>query len=174
VTELITDRLQLRRWDEADLDQYAPIVADPRVARYLGGLQDRATAWRQIAIFMGHREMRGWTNSAVIERETGRLIGRAGLYRPEGWPGTEVGWILARSAWGRGYATELGRAIRGHAFGALGIWHLISLIEPANIASIRVAEKIGSTLEGEYELNGTAMLVYGQRAPAATTGSPDR
>src|SRR6185437_13890573 len=98
-----------------DLDEYAPIVADPEVSHYLGAVVDRVTAWRQIAIFIGHRELRGWTSSAVIERATGRLIGRGGLWQPEGWPGLEVGWILARSVWGRGYATELGRAVRDHA-----------------------------------------------------------
>ena len=164
VTELITPRLELRRWQETDLDQYADIVADPEVTRYLGGPQDRATAWRQIAIMIGHREMRGWTSSAVVERATGRLIGRGGLYHPEGWPGTELGWILARDAWGHGYATELARAVRDHAFAVLGIAHLISLIDSGNAASIRVAEKIGSTLEGEHQLNETHHLVYGQSA----------
>jgi RimJ/RimL family protein N-acetyltransferase len=162
MTELITRRLELRRWREDDLDEYAPIIADPEVTRYIGGPLDRATGWRQIAMFIGHREIRGWTNSAVIERASGRLIGRGGLWQPDGWPGLEVGWILARGAWGRGYATELGQAVRDHAFGELGMAHLISLIHPDNAASIRVAEKIGSKIEGEHDLNGTPHLIYGQ------------
>jgi RimJ/RimL family protein N-acetyltransferase len=162
VTELLTQRLELRRWREADLEEYAKIVADPEVNRYIGGPQDRATAWRQIAIFMGHREMRGWTNSAVIERATGRLIGRGGLWQPDGWPGVELGWILERASWGRGYATEFAGAVRDHAFGRLGIPHVISLIDAGNGASIRVAEKIGSAHEGEHDLNGSRCLVYGQ------------
>ena len=82
---------------EEDLDAYAAIVADPEVMRHLGGPSDRATAWRQIAIFMGHRQMRGWTSAPVVERATGRLVGRAGLWQAEGWPGPEVGWLLDRS-----------------------------------------------------------------------------
>ena len=165
VTELTTERLELRRWREEDLDEYAAIIADSEVHRYVGGPTDRASAWRQIAIFIGHRELRGWTNSAVVERASGRLLGRGGLWQPDGWPGIEVGWILHPSAWGQGYATELGRAVRDHAFGELGIRHLISLIHPDNAASIRVAEKIGSTFEGEHDLSGSPHLVYGQFAP---------
>jgi RimJ/RimL family protein N-acetyltransferase len=163
VTELVTERLQLRRWCEADLDGWARIVADPEVMRYTGGPLDRATAWRQIAIFIGHREMRGWTSSAVVERSSGRLIGRGGLWRPEGWPGLEVVWTLERAAWGRGYATELGRAVRDHAFGALGVGHLISVIHRDNAASLRVAQKIGARFERDYELHGDQCLIYGQQ-----------
>lgn len=167
MTELTTERLELRRWREADLDEYAAIAGDPQVARYLGGTTfDRVAAWRQIALFVGHRELRGWTSSAVIERATGRLIGRGGLWQPEGWPGLEVGWILGRAAWGHGYATELGREVRDYAFGQLPASHLISVIHPDNAASIGVAEKIGSTFEGEFDLNGQTCLLYGQDAPS--------
>lgn len=165
MTELVTRRLELRRWREDDLDQYAAIAADPVVTRYVGGPFDRATAWRQIAIFMGHREMRGWTSSAVIERSSRRLVGRGGLWQPEGWPGLEVGWILDPSVWGRGYATELGCAVRDYAFAVLRAPHLISVIDRENVASIRVAEKIGSTFERAYDLSGSACVIYGQAAP---------
>ena len=101
VTELTTKRLELRRWREEDLDEYAALIADPEVIRYVGGPTDRASAWRQMAIFIGHRELRGWTNSAVVERSSGRLLGRSGLWQPDGWPGIEVGWILHPSAWDR-------------------------------------------------------------------------
>ncbi len=166
MTELRTARLELRRWREADLEEYAAMAADPEVTRYLGGPPlDRAAVWRQIAMFIGHRELRGWTSSAVVDRESGRLIGRGGLWQPEGWPGVEVGWVFSRSAWGQGYATELGRAVRDHAFRDLALPHLVSVIHRANLASIRVAERIGSTFEREAEINGEPCLIYGQRAP---------
>lgn len=166
MTELTTDRLELRRWRETDLDDHVAMIADPEINRYVGGPTDRAAAWRQIAIFIGHRELRGWTSSVVVERESGRMVGRAGLWRPEGYPDVEVGWILKPDVWNRGYATEIGRAVRDHAFGVLGLPHLVSLIHPDNHASIRVAEKIGSALEGEHDLNGQTHLVYGQAAPS--------
>jgi len=164
MTELVTDRLELRRWRPGDLDAYAAIVADGEVMRYMSsGPVDRAAAWRELALFAGHRELRGWSQAAVVERSTGRVIGRGGLWQPEGWPGLEVGWMLARAAWGNGYATELGRAVRDHAFGALGAGALISVIHAENARSIRVAEAIGSTFERTLELHGMPCVIYGQR-----------
>ena len=148
------------------------MIADPEVNRYVGGPTDRASAWRQIAIFIGHRELRGWTSSVVVERQSGRVVGRAGLWQPEGYPGVEVGWILKPGVWNQGYATEIGQAVRDYAFDTLGIPHLLSLIHPDNHASIRVAQKIGATLEGEYDLNGTRHLIYGQSARSQDT--PER
>jgi RimJ/RimL family protein N-acetyltransferase len=163
VTELITRRLELRRWSEQDLDAYAALVADAEVMRYLrGGPIDRAAAWRELALFIGHRELRGFSQAAVIERSTGRLIGRGGLWRPEGWPGLEVGWVLERASWGNGYASELGRAVRDHAFAVLEASHLISVIHRDNERSIRVAEAIGATLERPIESHGMPCLIYGQ------------
>jgi len=166
VTELTTKRLVLRRWRETDLDEHAAMIADPEVNRYVGGPTDRASAWRQIAMFIGHRELRGWTSSVVVERLSGRMVGRAGLWQPEGYPGVEVGWILKPSVWNQGYATEIGLAVRDYAFGTLGIPHLLSLIHPDNHSSIRVAQKIGASFEGEYDLIGTRHLIYGQFAPS--------
>jgi RimJ/RimL family protein N-acetyltransferase len=166
VTELLTERLELRPWRADDLDAYAAIVADSEVMRHMsGGPADRAAAWRQIALFIGHRELRGWSQAAVVERASGRLIGRGGLWEPEGWPGLEVGWVLERAAWGQGYASELGRAVRDHVFGALGAEHLISVIHTGNTRSVRVAEAIGSVFERPYELFGMPCAIYGQDRP---------
>ncbi len=109
--ELETERLKLRMWREGDLDDYAEMSADPAVMQYLtlGKLFTRADAWRSIAFFIGHWEMRGYGHWAVEEKATGRMIGRIGFLNPEGWPGFEIGWTLARHAWGKGYATEGGR-----------------------------------------------------------------
>lgn len=162
----MTERLKLRRWREDDLDGYAAIVADPEVTRFLGDRPlDRVAAWRQLALFVGHRELRGWTQPAVVERSSGRLIGRGGLWRPEGWPGLEVGWLLESASWGRGYASELGRAVRDHAFTVLGAGHLLSVIHRDNAASIRVAQAIGGRFERGHEVDGAPCVIYGQNAP---------
>ena len=166
VTELTTPRLQLRPWVEGDLDAYARIVSDEEVMRYFtGGTLDRAAAWRQIALFIGHQALRGYTQAAVIDRTRGRLIGRGGLWCPEGWPGLEVGWMLQRDAWGQGLASELGRAARDYAFDTLGAEHLISIIHPDNERSLRVAQAIGATFERQTELAGMPCVIYGQRPP---------
>jgi RimJ/RimL family protein N-acetyltransferase len=92
-------------------------------------------------------------------------VGRAGLYYPPDWPGLEVGWTIAREHWGKGYAPEAARAACAWAHDELGSGHILSLIEPANAQSIRVAEKLGETLEGRHSTRGFDLLVYGTDLP---------
>jgi RimJ/RimL family protein N-acetyltransferase len=106
--------------------------------------------------------MRGYGYWGVVENETNELVGRVGFHNPEGWPGFELGWTIARDRWRRGYATEAARRALRYAFEELGQQHVISLIHPDNVASIAVAKKIGETLEGETTLFGTKpALIYG-------------
>ena len=159
---LHTDRLHLRMFREDDLDAYATICADPEVMRYLGDGRTlgRAEAWRQMAMILGHWQLRGYGLWAVEERATGALVGRLGFFEPEGWPGFELGWMLRRASWGRGYATEGAERALAHAFTEMGRQRLISLIRPDNRASIRVAERLGERLEGRTTLFGQEALVY--------------
>jgi RimJ/RimL family protein N-acetyltransferase len=163
VVTLETDRLLLRPLHEGDLDQYAAMVGDAEVMRHIGTGQPlaRIDAWRQMAMLLGHWQLRGYGLFAVEERRLGLLVGRVGLFNPEGWPGLEVGWLTARPCWGRGYATEAAQAVLRWAFLDLKHPHLISLIRPANAASIRVAEKLGERLQGRTVLQGNEVLVYG-------------
>jgi RimJ/RimL family protein N-acetyltransferase len=159
VPTLTTDRLVLRGWRDEDLAAYAEMTADPEVMRFMGGVVDRAGTWREIALFVGHWELRGHGLWAV-ERD-GVLIGRVGLWRPEGWPGLEVGWLLGRDAWGRGYATEAARASVEFAWNELGAAQLISLIAPENVASQRVAERLGMRTQGDhYSLRGEPLVIH--------------
>jgi len=164
---LETERLILRMFRQEDFAPYARICADAEVMRYLG--EGKALegweAWRQMATIVGHWQLRGYGLWAVEERETGHLVGRIGLFNPEGWPGLEVGWVLGRAYWGKGYATEGARRALGYAFQELNLPHVISLIHPENHASIRVAERIGETLEGKTQLFGHEVLVYGIDRP---------
>ena len=101
--------------------------------RYLGEGRplSRSDAWRQMAMILGHWRLRGYGLWAVEERATGTLVGRIGFFEPEGWPDFELGWMLGRHAWGKGYATEGARRALAYAFTELGRDHLISLIRPA-------------------------------------------
>ncbi len=105
-----------------------------------------------MAYFVGHWELRGCGNWALVEQDTGELVGRAGLYYPEAWPGLEVGWLVGRRHWGRGFAPEAGRAAMEWARTALGADHVISLIEDQNARSQRVAEKLGMSVEGRTRI----------------------
>ena len=160
---LDTERLRLRAFRQDDFETYAAICADPEVMRYLGEGKplDRAQSWRAMAGIVGHWQLRGFGLWAVEERATGTLLGRIGFFEPEGWPDFELGWMLRREAWGRGYATEGARRAMAHAFTELGRGHLISLIRPGNDPSIRVAERLGETLRSETVLFGHPALVYG-------------
>ena len=116
-----TDRLILRALHANDFDAYAEMVADPEVTKYLGAGNKltREDAWRQLALIIGHWELRGFGLWAVERKDTGDFIGRIGCFEPEGWPGFEVGYTLARAHWGRGYAREGARAgICGAAWAA--------------------------------------------------------
>jgi len=165
--QLETERLRLRQFRESDLDAYAEMCGDPEVMKYLGsGPMDRAEAWRNMAMVLGHWRLRGYGLWAVEEREGGEFVGRVGCWRPEGWPGLEIAWTLRRAFWGRGYATEAGRASLDFAFNQLGQRRAISIIHGENDASIRVAKRLNMRLEGSGNLMGYPVLVYGARRPA--------
>jgi RimJ/RimL family protein N-acetyltransferase len=160
---LETERLTLRMFRQEDFQHYAQLCADTEVMRYLGEGKTLESweAWRQMAMIIGHWHLRGYGIWAVEERETGNLVGRIGLFNPEGWPGLEIGWVLGRGYWGKGYATEGARRALEYAFKELNRQEVISLIHPKNHPSIRVAERIGEKLKGEAELFGHEVLVYG-------------
>jgi len=163
---LETDRIILRMWRNEDFAAYEKMCADPEIMKYLGGRTfDRLEAWRHMAFLVGHWQLLGFGHWAVEEKESGKFIGRLGFLNPEGWPGFEIGWTLAREAWGKGYATEGARRALDYAFHDLNKDHVISLIHPENKNSIRVAERLGETLEGQTELLGHDVLIYGIDRP---------
>jgi RimJ/RimL family protein N-acetyltransferase len=124
-------------------------------------------AWRSMAAILGHWRLLGYGMFAIELKATGELVGRAGFLDPPGWPGFEVGWVLGRRHWGKGYAVEAARPCVDYAFRVLERSRVISLIRPDNHRSIRVAERLGERLTGEVELLGAKALVYGIDAPAS-------
>ncbi|HVR99043.1 MAG TPA: GNAT family N-acetyltransferase [Thermoanaerobaculia bacterium] len=159
---LETERLLLRMWRLDDFEPYARICADPEVMRFLTGPpMSRLEAWRHMASVVGHWHLLGFGVWAVEEKATGAMVGRIGCQQPEGWPDFEIAWTLDRSCWGKGYATEGASAAMGYAFETLGRDHVISLIRPGNTPSIRVAERLGETVQGETEIMGLHVLIYG-------------
>ncbi|MGZ5039614.1 MAG: GNAT family N-acetyltransferase [Usitatibacter sp.] len=164
---LETPRLVMRQLRESDWDPLALMYADPDVMRFIGtGVTlNREETWRSIANMLGHWQLRGFGMWALEIRETGEIAGRAGFIEPPGWPGFELGWLLGKPYWGKGYATEAARAALRHGFDAMGRERIVSFIRPGNAPSIRVAERLGETLTGEIELLGAKSLVYEIRRP---------
>ena len=160
----ITERLLLRPPEASDLDPYIEIHDDPEVQRHLlipASSAGRLAAWRTLALLAGHWQLRGYGQWTVVERATNEVIGRVGLWNPEGWPGLEVGWVIRRSRWNNGFATEAAREAVRFAFDEVGADHVISMINHDNPRSVRVAEKLGETFERVHTVEGRAVQVYG-------------
>ncbi len=174
IPELATPRLRLRGFRPDDAEPYIAMMMDREVSRYLGDLHplSRVDAWRQLALMIGHWTLRGFGIWAVEERASGEFIGRIGCFEPEGWPAFEIGYTLARSSWGKGYAKEGARAALTFARTELGRRDIVSLIRPANVASIRVATALGAVHDGEVELLGATSLVYRYPAEALDGSDP--
>ena len=141
---LETPRLLLRPPRADDLDAWAEMMEDAEAARYIGGTMPRAVSWRGVMTMIGAWHAQGFAMFSVFEKHTGRWVGRVGPWQPEGWPGTEIGWAIVRDCWGRGYATEGAIAAANWAFDSLGWTRIIHSISPENVASQKVAERLGS------------------------------
>jgi RimJ/RimL family protein N-acetyltransferase len=159
---LDTPRLRLRQFRADDVAAYAAMCADAEVMRHIatGQPQTMEEAWRSMAIFLGHWQLRGYGMWALEHRDSGTLVGRVGFIDPPGWPGFELGWLLAREHWGRGYAREAATVALRHAFDVLQRERVISLIRPQNRRSIALAETLGYRLTVRIELLGGEALVY--------------
>ena len=123
-------------------------MLDEPTARFIGGVTPRSLCWRHLMTMIGAWHAHGFAMFSVIEKQSGRWIGRLGPWHPEGWPGHEIGWAIARHYWGRGYASEGASAATNWAFDNLGWENVIHSIAPANVASQRVAQKLGSRYLG--------------------------
>ena len=155
---LETDRLIIRRWCRADLDAMTSVLGDSEVMRFGDGVMDSAAVagWLQARIDQATEgSITGpW---AVVERSCGSTIGYCGFFAIpdiDGRPEAEISYRLARNAWGQGYATEAAAAVRDHGFDELGLTRLVALIDPGNLRSIRVAERIGMRYEKDIMLEG--------------------
>ena len=146
IPTLETERLILRAPAREDFEPWAAFAGDEEAARYLGGALNRPEAWRSMCTMTGAWVVRGFSMFSVVENATGRWVGRLGPWMPEGWPGTEVGWGLARDCWGKGYATEGATAAIDWAFRELGWTEVIHTIDAENVGSIAVAKRLGSTI----------------------------
>jgi RimJ/RimL family protein N-acetyltransferase len=154
---LITERLRLRPWREADLAPFAAINADPVVMEHFPSVLERASSDAMAERIGGHFDRHGYGLWAVEVPDVAAFIGFIGLAIPRFTasftPCVEVGWRLARRHWGQGYATEGARAAVAFGFAEAGLEEIVSFTVPANRRSLAVMERLGMTSEAREDFD---------------------
>jgi RimJ/RimL family protein N-acetyltransferase len=151
--------------EPGDLGEFAALHANPDVTEFVRPL-NRKAAEERLDRDESEWEQRGHGLLAMLDRQTGTFLGRCGLkYWPQ-FDETEVGWVLRREAWGRGYATEAGRACVKWGFSTFAVPYLTAMISSGNARSIRVAERLGFQPLREDDLLGEPVTVYAMRRPS--------
>jgi RimJ/RimL family protein N-acetyltransferase len=150
VAEITTERLIMRGWREADLAPWAAMNADPEVRRYVGPLLtfEQAAAW--VLNYQDDLDRYGFGFWAVEIRASGEFIGFTGLNTVDAempFNGVELGWRLARPAWGHGFATEAGLAALRYGFGTMGLPEVVAVTMARNVRSQAVMRRIGMTTD---------------------------
>jgi RimJ/RimL family protein N-acetyltransferase len=138
IPTLRTEHLTLRAFRASDFDGYAAMQADPEIRRFLGSGKplSRSEAWLALEALLGQWALRGYGLFAV-EAADGTLAGRIGVLHPYDWPEPELAYMVARTHWGRGVASEAAAAVRDWVFASFSFPRLVSFIRPANVGSIR-------------------------------------
>ena len=165
-----TDRLAFREWNDGDLDRFHAICSEPRVMQFVSDGQawtrNRTGQFIQSASDMLREH--GFCQWPLIRKSDGKLIGYCGFVNSD--DESEIGWRLASEYWGNGLATEAARAVLTHGIQTLGFPRVIATVQAANVASIRVIEKLGMTLVENFDRDGRAVLVYSVDAGCLTSG----
>lgn len=155
IPTLHTRRLTLRAQRPSDTEPLTAAFADDGFSRFITREQrglSRREAWRLVALPPGMWSANGYGQWMVEERATGQPVGRLGPWQPEGWPDFEIGWSIFPGHQGKGYAVEGAAAAMVWVRETLGRDHVIHLIDPANIASERVAARLGAELTGSWRI----------------------
>jgi len=154
IPSLNTERLLLRAFEKDDLDPFAAMVSNLEVmqlATYDGNTMTRTRAWNWLCLMLGQWYMRGFGIWGIEEKSTGELIGRIGLQFFDQFEDVELVWMLAKSAWGKGFASEGARAAIDHGLNTLALPRIAAVIHQENKPSIRLAERLGMEMEKEVE-----------------------
>jgi len=159
---LETERMFLRQMEMADVDYLMGIFSDPVAMRYYPGIKSWQEVEEWVRWTLASYRDHGFGLWVAILKDSGEFAGQCGLtvQEVEGKEEVEIGYLFLREFWGRGLATEAATAVRDHGFHKLGYERLVSLVDPRNLASRRVAEKTGLTLEKEVWKWNKKICVY--------------
>jgi RimJ/RimL family protein N-acetyltransferase len=167
---IVTPRLALRCWTYADRDDFRAMVADPDTMIHLhdGVPLTNAQADDALRDTIEHYAA-GYGDWAIVARENGAIIGESGLTKLCEKGEVELGYMLRRPYWGRGYAFEAAAAVKAYAFDELHLERIVALSRPENAASIRILEKLGMRPLGHTLRRSHDMVKYEARSPHALT-----
>ncbi|KRE08494.1 hypothetical protein ASE61_02585 [Bosea sp. Root670] len=162
-----TENLRLRRPEIGDLEAIHAMRSDLAIVRFLGGRAlNREEAWHRLTRIVGHWALRGYGMFAVVDKRSGALVGEVGLFdgcrglSPDFDNAPEAGWILAGEAQGKGYAGEAAAAAHRWFAVAHGEQRSVCIIAPENLASFRVAHKLGYKSFGQVDYqNGPVVML---------------
>jgi RimJ/RimL family protein N-acetyltransferase len=159
-----TERLKLRPWRGADIEPNTAMLADPASGRFITAdgkpVTDAFIGWRNAAIMAGHWVLHGVGMFVVEEKSSGKFAGRVGPWRPQDWPGFEIGWGIASEFRGKGYAVEAAGAMIDWAFATFEIDEIIHCIDRENVASQAVARRLGAERGRAIDLFGHVADVW--------------
>jgi len=163
-----TQRLRFREMAEEDIDVMAGLLGDPTVMQFYPGPKSREEAMKWIAWTRANYAEHGY-GLWIVETHDGEFVGDCGLtWQPVGnTRKLEIGYHTVPAQQGRGYATEAAQACLELAMGPIGEAHAVAIINPENMPSRRVAEKLGMRAEQEANYDGRPAVVYGVRASTA-------
>jgi ribosomal-protein-alanine N-acetyltransferase len=159
---ILTDRLEIRPYRPDDVERaHEVLYGNAQARRLTGGVSDLEETRTAIERFIERGRLDGYSYWAVLERDSGELIGEAGL-KPldDHGPEVEIGYAFGPASWGRGYATEAGRAILDAAFGPLGLEQVVAVTREANTGSQRVIAKLGFIPAGRRHVYGDDLLFF--------------
>ena len=165
IPQLETERLILRAPHMKDLDAMVQFFASPR-SQSAGGPLDRGQVWRALLRSAGHWHLRGYGLWHAIDKSSATMCGYCGFIEHIEWPEAELAWGVYDGYEGKGIAYEAAVAARA-AGPALGVPQPISLIDPQNTRSRRLAERLGAVVENETQLLGETVLIYRHPKPEA-------
>ena len=155
IDALETKRLRLRHFRGTDLEALTAMFSDPEAMRFLNGPRDGTRCLADLRQYIASAETLGWAPMAVVRKRDDQLIGRCGI-----WPckvdevlQLEIGYFIERGSWGHGYATEACAALITAGF-EQGLERIITIIDPDNVASQRVTEKLGLAYEKTTTVDG--------------------
>jgi [ribosomal protein S5]-alanine N-acetyltransferase len=163
---LRTERLLIRPFESSDVDAMTLVYWDPKVMRHVClGVLDREGTAGLLEEYRRAQDERGFSTWAVVEAESGAVVGDVGfgVYEPTGEP--ELGYTLAAAVWGRGYAFEAARACVGAAFAHLPYRRVVAKVEPENERSLRVAERLEMRAVGTIAVEGRPHVLLAVERP---------